>query len=342
MRFALPEEAVAIGAALRQTLDRACPPATVRAAWEDDGSGGAPWRALWATLGELGLPGLLVPERAGGFGGDELTLVAAMEEIGYAAAPGPLAETVAVGAPLLAASDIDGWEALLAGAAETACAALTPTGRAAGADTVLLVPYAGASSHLVLLDEGRARFAMRAEVAPEALEAVDRSRRAALVRCAAGTPLEVSEVEVRRARARVTLAVAAELVGLTTRMLEITVAYVSERHQFGVPIGSFQALKHRLADALVEIEFTRPAVQRAAASLARGDTTAGCHVSMAKAMASRAAARVARAAIQCHGAMGYTVEYDLHLFVKRAWARAADWGSTQEHLHQVARGIGLD
>ena len=112
-------------------------------------------------------------------------------------------------------------------------------------------------------------------------------------------------------------------------MLEMTADYVRERRQFGVPVGSFQAVKHHLANARIALEFARPLVYRAAASIAAGDPDASVHVSMAKAKADAAALRPARAALQCHGAIGYTTEYDLHLYMKRAWALARSWGDAR-------------
>jgi alkylation response protein AidB-like acyl-CoA dehydrogenase len=134
---------------------------------------------------------------------------------------------------------------------------------------------------------------------------------------------------------------AAVLVGLGQRMLDLTVAYVAEREQFGVPIGSFQAVKHHLADALKELSFARPTVYRAAHSLATGAATRSRDVSMAKAMASDAARFVGRIALQCHGAIGYTVEHDLHLYLKRTWALATAWGNAAWHRDRVARAIGI-
>jgi alkylation response protein AidB-like acyl-CoA dehydrogenase len=129
---------------------------------------------------------------------------------------------------------------------------------------------------------------------------------------------------------------AALLVGLGQRMLDLTVAHVAERHQFGVPVGSFQAVKHDLADGLKGLALARPAVHRAAHSLATGAGTRGRDVSMAKALASDAAWRVGRRALQCHGAVGYTVEHDLHLYLKRTWALARAWGDAAWHRDRVA------
>jgi alkylation response protein AidB-like acyl-CoA dehydrogenase len=136
------------------------------------------------------------------------------------------------------------------------------------------------------------------------------------------------------------LGTAAVLLGLGQAMLDLTVGYVTERHQFGVPIGSFQAVKHHLADAALALEFARPAVWRAAWSVAHDEPTRARDVSMAKAMASDAAELVGRQALQCHGAIGYTVEADLHLFLKRTWALARTWGDSAHHTDRVAAALG--
>jgi hypothetical protein len=146
-------------------------------------------------------------------------------------------------------------------------------------------------------------------------------------------------VAFRRAFDRGALGTAAQLIGLTRRMLDMTVAYVSDRNQFGVPVGSFQAVKHHLADARIALEFARPLVYRAAWSMSEGDPDASVHVSMAKAAAGNAASVAAAKALQCHGAIGYSYEYDLHLFMKRAWALAAAWGDTPLHRARVGRAI---
>ncbi|HWW44308.1 MAG TPA: acyl-CoA dehydrogenase family protein, partial [Acidimicrobiia bacterium] len=135
------------------------------------------------------------------------------------------------------------------------------------------------------------------------------------------------------------LGTAAQLVGLGRRLLDLTVGYVQERRQFGVPVGSFQAVKHHLADARLALEFAAPLVYRAAWSVSTGDPDAPVHVSMAKAQAGAAAHRTGRAALQCHGAMGYSFEYDLHLYLKRAWALAAAWGDEAWHRARVGRAI---
>jgi alkylation response protein AidB-like acyl-CoA dehydrogenase len=118
-------------------------------------------------------------------------------------------------------------------------------------------------------------------------------------------------------------------------MLEMTVDYVKDREQFGVPIGSFQAVKHHLTNASLAVEFAQPLVLRAANSLALGDPESAAHVSMAKAKASEAAKGAAAAALQVHGAIGYTVECDLHLYMKRAWALAVRYGDAEFHRRRI-------
>jgi Acyl-CoA dehydrogenase, C-terminal domain/Acyl-CoA dehydrogenase, N-terminal domain len=146
---------------------------------------------------------------------------------------------------------------------------------------------------------------------------------------------------VELARDRGAWGTAAMLVGLGQRMIELAVAHVTERHQFGVPVGSFQAVKHQLADAHKDLAFARPVVHRAAHSLATGAADRGRDVSMAKALAGDAAWRAGRVALQCHGAIGYTVEHDLHLYLKRTWALAKAYGDAGWHRDRVARAVGI-
>src|SRR4029453_8176944 len=116
----------------------------------------------------------------------------------------------------------------------------------------------------------------------------------------------------------------------------VPVSSAPRRHQFGQPIGGFQAVKHHLADAHLAVEFAAPAVDRAGWSLATAQPTAARDVSMAKAMAGDAAERAARTALQVHGAIGYTFESDLHLWMKRVWALAPAWGDAAWHRARVA------
>lgn len=303
MRFAWTDEQLAFREAARELLAKECPPAAVRAAW----SGAALDRGVWDSLDAMGVLSVLVPEADGGLGLDACFLVPVLTETGRFALPHPVVETAMVAAPLgvtgrMVATNLGG--------------PIVPC--AADADAVLLRTEAG----LVLVEDPEL----------EPVETVDRARRAARV-TGRGELLTGDPEAIGAAFDRGVLGTAAQLVGLARVMLELTVAYVTERHQFGVPIGSFQAVKHHLADALLHIEFAEPAVARAAVTLTSRD------VSMAKALATDAATRAGRAALQCHGAIGYTVEHDLHLFLKRSWALARSWGDRGFHADRVAQAL---
>ncbi len=121
--------------------------------------------------------------------------------------------------------------------------------------------------------------------------------------------------------------------------MELAVAYAIERHQFGAPIGSFQAVKHMLADVQVAIEYARPTVYRAAHSIATGAPARSVDVSMAKVAACEAAEKAARVALQVHGAIGYTWEQDVHVWMRRAGSLALAWGSSAWHAERVAAAV---
>jgi alkylation response protein AidB-like acyl-CoA dehydrogenase len=320
MRFAFTDDQLAFRDAVRDLLARECPPAVVRRAWTNEtGRSGA----AWTYLGEMGVLGSLAPEPQGGLGLTLIDLVLVLEESGYAALPDPIVEHAAVAVPIL-----DDATAAAEGRV-TVTSALDGSGLAPWADTADLV---------VLPGDAGARVLPRDGVTLAARESVDGARRLFAV-----TPT-ADPVSVRPAVGafeRGALGAAAQLLGLNRRMLDLTVGYVTERRQFGVPVGSFQAVKHHLADARLGLEFARPLVYRAAWSLAHRDPDAAVHVAMAKAQASDAAHRTGRQALQCHGAIGYSFEYDLHLYLKRAWALAATWGDARWHRARIGAALGL-
>jgi hypothetical protein len=248
----------------------------------------------------MGVVGMLATEDAGGLGLSFVDLVLILEETGRHAVPEPIVETAAAGGPLFGDPSVVvtcGHE--LVPWADTAEIVVTSAGRF-DAGSMTLIPRAS-------VDGARRLFEVHGEAVPVdgMAEAFDRG----------------------------VLGTAAQQCGLADRMLEMTVDYVKERRQFGVPVGSFQAVKHHLADARLALEFARPLVYRAAVTL---DPV---HVSMAKTKADAAALLTARVALQCHGAIGYTTEYDLHLYMKRAWALAGCWGDARFHRARVGRAI---
>jgi len=324
MYFGFTDEEVAFRDAVRDLLIDACPPAAVRAAWE----GGPGYDAkLWSRLGEMGVLGILAPEDSGGLGLTELSLVLLLEETGKAALPGPIVEHAAVAVPLLAAAGrTDLVERAAAGEALVTFAERPErVGWAQEADVALVA--SGAGVHLV-------RAADR--VGADPLACVDRSRRDASLRWEGG---EEIVADTSLAADRAALGAAAQLCGLARHLIDVTVGYTTQRHQFGVPIGSYQALKHHLAGALLQLELARPAVYRAAWSIAHAEPTRSRDLSMAKVMANEAGALAARVALQCHGAIGYTWEYDLHLWMKRVWVLERAWGDSAYHRARVADAV---
>jgi alkylation response protein AidB-like acyl-CoA dehydrogenase len=135
------------------------------------------------------------------------------------------------------------------------------------------------------------------------------------------------------------LAVGAQLVGLAAAMVDQAAEYARQRHQFGKPIGSFQAVKHLLADALLAVDFARAPLWRAAWSVDEGMPTAPADVSAARVLTDAAAQRAARSALQVHGAIGYTWECDLHLWMKKVWALCPSWGDATWHRRRVSQWL---
>jgi alkylation response protein AidB-like acyl-CoA dehydrogenase len=335
MKFAFSDEQLLLAQSVRDVLTKECPPSRVRAAWTSE-SGRSP--ELWKTLAEQGIVGLTAPERAGGLGLAEVDLVLVLEEAGRVALPEPLLETTAVAIPLLAS---------LPGVA--LAEAWLP--RIVAGDAIATVGIGAhyvADAHiadLLLLERGGEWHALtRDRVKLTAQHGVDGAQRQFRVEWspAADTLIASGKVAASATAAafdRGAFAASAILLGLAGRLIDTTVEYAKTRQQFGVPIGSFQAVKHHLTDAKLGLEFARPVVWRAADSIARGDADRSLHVSMAKAYASEAAMGAARTALQCHGAIGYSFEYDLHLWMKRAWTLAAAWGDAAWHRARVAAAI---
>jgi alkylation response protein AidB-like acyl-CoA dehydrogenase len=298
MKFAFDDDQLAFRDAVRELLEKECSATQLRDAWTNQ-TGRVP--GLWDQLVEMGVVGMLASEADGGLGMSMVDLVLILEETGRFAVPEPIVETAAFGVPLLGRTDITvstGHTYLpWADTADVLIAAFQQYDPA----TTELIPHAS-------VDGARRLFELRGE----------------------GTPVAG---DTDGAFARALIGVAAQLCGLSDRMLTMTADYVKERKQFGVAVGSFQAVKHHLANARVALEFARPLAYRAAV------TIDGTHASMALAKASDAAAITAKAALQCHGAIGYTTEFDLHLYMKRAWALMRAYGDARYHRSRVAEAI---
>ncbi len=322
MRFGVSGEQRALAAAVREVLAAHCPPELVRAAADDSGVRRG---ELWRHLADLGLFGLL----GGDLGLTEVDAVLVFEELGRAAAPGPLLETAFVAPGLLAGVPVlaDRWLAPLADGKVAVSLSLLPDQYAVDADV----------AELCLVSSG-GDLRLGTELVEQ--PGVDSARR--LFRVAAG-PVVASGADVpgllAAARARGALGTAAQLLGVTAHLLEASVAHAGRRRQFGRPIGQFQAVKHQLADVLLALEFARPLVHRAAWTLSRDEPCAARDVSAAVACAIEAAELAARTALQVHGAIGYTTELDLHLWLRRVWSLRNSWGSAGWHRARVADAL---
>jgi alkylation response protein AidB-like acyl-CoA dehydrogenase len=320
MRFLLDDEQAAFARSLDALLTASDTPSTARA-WSTGNH--APGRALWSRLAEAGVFALAIPEPYEGVGPLPVELTVAFTELGRHAVPGPLVETVAAAAllsRLAELGDASSAKRLLPGLASgesTATLAMTDGGPYAldsDAATVTLVVSAAAAPGAELriaaghgVAQASADPARRLSVPADGGEVL-----------AAGPHVDAAAAYAADVARLVT---AAQALGVGLALLDRTVAYVKQRTQFGTAIGSFQAVKHRLADTLIGLEFARPLLYGAALSMAPADIAA------AKVTAGEAAYAAARTALQLHGAVGYTDELDLSLWLRKARPLRDAWGT---------------
>jgi alkylation response protein AidB-like acyl-CoA dehydrogenase len=316
-------------ASLRGMLAAADVPGAARQWAAGDRSGSL---ALWRKLAGAGVTALAVPQRWGGLGASLLDIVVACEELGHHALPGPVAESVTVVPWLIAALGDEAlagrWLPGLAAGDLIATLALPPwrpyAADADAADLVLL-----AEGDALWLAEPGARH-RSVDPARSLSEAVGRQ---VLARGPAVADAIAQAMEVGA------LACAAQLLGAGRALLAASVRHAGQRIQFGRPVGAFQAVKHQLADVAIGLEFAGPLLDAAAVALAAGEGTAARDVSAAKVACTDAARRAARTALQVHGAIGYTEEHDLHLWLAKVRALAGAWGSQAEHRARVIASL---
>ncbi|GAB3072115.1 acyl-CoA dehydrogenase family protein [Nocardioides zeae] len=340
---------------VRSFLESAQDLAAVRTALEH-GHDAKTWTRL---TGELGLGAVGLPESHGGTGASLGDLVAVTEELGRLLDPGPYLPSLVLAARLLTAAG--GQEDLVAELAEgrrvatfvaaaddgTPLAAREQDGalvvsgvapavvHGATADILVVVADLDGAPTVVLVESG----APGVEVQP--LPAVDGTRPLAAVRLTDAPATVVAAGAAARAALAETLcsariALAAELVGVAQGALDLTTAYAKERQQFGRAIGSFQAIKHRLVDVMMEVEASRTLVRRAAEAVDEADPRAEELSRLCKAAASEAALLAGKASVQVHGAIGFTWEHDAHLFLKRAMGASRLLGSARDHRQHIA------
>ncbi|MEV2197337.1 acyl-CoA dehydrogenase family protein [Streptomyces phaeochromogenes] len=326
MRFLLDDEQRAFAHSLDALLTAADTPSVVRSWSAGDRTAG---RALWSRIADAGVFALAVPEAYEGVGPLPVELAVAFVELGRHAVPGPLVETVAAPAlltePGLAKRFLPG----LASGETIATVALNGAYALDGdAATLHLAVEGGEDGE----GGGELRLAQghrhgHGQGHGPVRTSMDPARRLTRLEEDGGELLAAGPQVAAAAAHSLTwarLATAAQALGVGLTLLDKTVAYVKQRSQFGVPIGSFQAVKHRLADAKVALEFARPLLFGAALTMDPADVAA------AKVTACEAAYTTARTALQLHGAIGYTAEYDLSLWLTKARALRTAWGTPGE------------
>ncbi|MFJ3230358.1 acyl-CoA dehydrogenase family protein [Streptomyces sp. NPDC086787] len=314
MRFLLDAEQRAFTGSLHAMLTAADTPSVIRDWSRGDHASG---RALWSRLAEAGVFGLAVPEAYEGLGPRPVELAAAFVELGRHAVPGPLVETVAAAALLTGPGPAKRFLPALADGTAMATVA-SGGGYALDGDA--------ATVHLALAPDG-----LWLSPGPGPVRhSLDPARRLTLL--SPGGELLTPGPPTDHALAWARLATAAQALGVGLALLDRTVAYAGQRSQFGVPVGSFQAVKHRLADAKTALEFARPLLFGAALTMDPADVAA------AKLTACEAAYSTARTALHLHGAIGYTAEYDLSLWLTRARALRSAWGGPDECRERALGG----
>jgi len=378
MNFGFNEEQELLRNTARKFFENECGSETVRRLMETpEGID----RELWKKLAEQGWLGLIYPEQYDGMALGLVDLVVLMEEMGRAVAPGPYFSTVLLGglAVLEAGSDAQKKEWLpriAAGDKRVALAWMEPSAQLGPAGVTLTAVEKGGTYTLsgtklfvhdahtadALVVAARTRPGAGADgvslfLVPKGtkglevtlLPTMDQTRKLCEVTCAdvtVGADARLGAAgagwaPLARVLDRATVALCAEMCGGAQKVLDMTVEYAKIRQAFGRPIGSYQGVKHRAADMLVDVENSKSITYYAAWALDENSPEAPLAVSMAKAYVSDAYRRVAAAGIQLHGGIGFTWEHDLHLYFKRAKGSEFTFGDATHHRERVAQLVNL-
>jgi alkylation response protein AidB-like acyl-CoA dehydrogenase len=347
MDFELTDEQAALREVSRELLAVSCPPSLVRSLAS---AGKDVDDKLWQRGAELGWTGLAVPEEYDGAGQGLVELCLVAEEIGRAAAPGAFGDSALIALALARLGQPGLLPALAAGELKASLAGHGPAagrydagdlvlgGRAtavqaaAAADWLLVTAATGQGRRLVLVE--------RARTSVEARRTLDETRRwydVVLdgVRVQAADVVAAGEADIQWLTDAAAVLSAADSLGAGERLLEMTVGYVKLREQFGRPLGSFQSVKHKVADMLTTLKGARAATYYAAMALDAGVAGATVAASVAKAFTAEGVAALAGEALQAHGGIGFTWEHDLHLYLRRAKVNEMLYGAPAEHYERI-------
>lgn len=333
MDFTFTEDQLLFREAISRFLMTEAAPETLREIWETD-AGRSP--KLRNQMAMQGLTALSVPEDHGGLGMGDIAWSLMTQELGYYGIPDSLADTAYVGAGVFSALDesVTGKGDYLTNICDGELRL------AIGHENSSLVADAHLAEILLMQHGDEVHLVPRDQINEVANPSIDSSRRLSQVTWQPKPETCIASGEAGKkiwneTLNRGALSVAGQLLGLAQRMLDLTVDYSVQRKQFGKAIGSFQAVKHHLADVAGKIEFAKPVLYRAACSLENNHSLSDVHVSQARIFCSEAAALAARHGLQIHGAMGYTWEVDLQMFMKRSWALNNTWGDSIFHQARV-------
>ena len=332
MNFIFTEEQIQFKDAIKSFLAEECAPASIRDGWQKNQSFNL---ERWKNLIELGVLSSNLPEEKGGLGMDQVTLAMMVEEMGYAGLPEPVAEQIFLVndvIPFLPKNITEAVESNYNDGTQYIALAhpLAP-------NPLFLNDAAG----LILLDSSECKFIAKDDMDFEIISSNDPSRelfKVSSMNDAISTSENFDELN-SAVSSRGSLMTAALLIGLAQKMIDLSSVYVLDRAQFGKPIGSFQAVKHMLADVAVKIEFAKPAVYRAAYSLSQNNPKSALHCAHAKLMCTQAAELACKNSIQAHGAMGYTWEMDLHIYMRKAWSMMACWGNEDKQQELIFKTL---
>jgi alkylation response protein AidB-like acyl-CoA dehydrogenase len=340
---------------VREMLAQRSPVAQVLARLES----GLPYdEGLWRTLAvEMGLAGIAVPERFGGSGASLREAAVVLEELGRGVAPVPYLSSAVVATTTLLACEAEEPLRALAAGQGIAVLAVPFASFPAGATTVTVADgqltgsIAGvadglAATMLLVPTVDGLYLASAGDVVRTPVVSLDLTRPLAdlVFDGVPATLLAPGEAGNAAVHGGLTIGAAllgSEQLGLTEWCLDTTVAYLKERHQFARPVGSFQALKHRLADVWVDLTQVRAVARYAAACAADGDPDLPVAASMAQAFCGPATVHAAEECVQLHGGIGFTWEHPAHVFLKRAKADAIAFGTAERHRHRLATLVNV-